>query len=183
MRLFTGIDLPEVVLEPLERLLARLRPTAHLKWSPIDNLHITTKFIGGWPEDKLDALKTALGAVAKRPPIGITIGSLGWFPNPHKPHVFWAGVHGGSALSGLARDIEQALDPLGIAAETKAYTPHLTLARISQPAPLSGIQQAVAKLESMEFGRFEAQRFYLYLSHPGAAGSVYTKLSEFRFAE
>jgi 2'-5' RNA ligase len=110
MRLFTGIDLPADVLDRLERLLARLRPTAHLKWSPLDNLHITTKFIGEWPEEQLDTLKTALAGVAQRTPIAISVEGLGWFPNAHKPRVFWAGVHGGPALTQLAGDIERALN-------------------------------------------------------------------------
>jgi 2'-5' RNA ligase len=178
MRLFTGIDLPEPILDRLGRLLALLRPTAHLKWSPLDNLHITTKFIGEWPEEKLETFKTALGAIQKRRPIEIAVEGLGWFPNPQKPRVFWAGVHGGQALRDLAGAIEHTLEPVGVAAETRPYSPHLTLARISQPAPLTPVLQAIAKLDSVEFGSFEATTFYLYLS----AGGVYTKLSEFRFA-
>jgi 2'-5' RNA ligase len=178
MRLFTGIDLPEAILDRLERLLALLRPTAHLKWSPQDNLHITTKFIGEWPEQKLETLQSALGLVPMRRPMEIAVEGLGWFPNSNKPRVFRAGVHGGQALTGLAGAIEGALEPFGIAAEIRPYSPHLTLARISQPTPLTVLRQAIAKLDSVEFGSFEATTFYLYLS----AGGVYTKLSEFRFA-
>ena len=60
MRLFTGIDLPDDVREKLERLLMHLRPCAHLKWSPVYNLHVTLKFIGEWPEEKLPQLEAAL---------------------------------------------------------------------------------------------------------------------------
>jgi 2'-5' RNA ligase len=183
MRLFTGIDLPEEVRERLERLLALFRPTAHLKWSPLDNLHITTKFIGAWPDEQLETLKTSLATVPKRPPISIAIQGLGWFPNPHKPRVFWVGVHGGDALSALAASIDQALHTIGVAPETKPYAPHITLARVSPPAPLSAIQHAIANLASVDFGAFLSDRFYLYLSHTGPAGSIYTKLSEFPFAE
>jgi 2'-5' RNA ligase len=108
----------------------------------------------------------------------IAVEGLGWFPNPQKPRVFWAGVHGGQALRDLAGAIEHTLEPVGVAAETRPYSPHLTLARISQPAPLTPVLQAIAKLDSVEFGSFQATTFYLYLS----AGGVYTKLSEFRFA-
>jgi 2'-5' RNA ligase len=182
MRLFTGIDLPADVLERLERLLVRIRPAAHLKWTPLHNLHVTTKFIGEWPESQLETLRAALGAVAKRAPITIAIQGLGWFPNPHKPRVFWAGVDGGPALTDLAKNIEQSLEPLGIAPETRPYAPHLTLARVSQPAPLSAIEGIIASLESVEFGAFESRQFYLYRSQTGSAGSVYTKQAEFRFA-
>jgi 2'-5' RNA ligase len=54
MRLFTAIDLPAEVLDPLREFLARLRPLAKLHWSPVENLHITTKFIGEWPEARID---------------------------------------------------------------------------------------------------------------------------------
>jgi len=53
MRLFTGLDLPADVVHNLEQLLQRLRPTARIHWSLAANLHITTKFIGEWPEERL----------------------------------------------------------------------------------------------------------------------------------
>ncbi len=81
MRLFTGIDLPDDVINVFERLLVRFRPAAHLKWSPAYNLHITARFIGEWPEAKLDELKEALLKVPPRPPIKISFRGLGWFPN------------------------------------------------------------------------------------------------------
>jgi 2'-5' RNA ligase len=57
MRLFVGLDLPPATVGSLEALLNRLRPAARIQWSPPVNLHITTKFIGEWPEEKLDQLK------------------------------------------------------------------------------------------------------------------------------
>ncbi len=180
MRLFAGIDLPEEVRENLERLLTQLRPSAHLKWSPVYNLHLTLKFIGEWPEDKLPQLEDALRSVAQRPAIPVDVRGLGWFPNARNPRVFWVAIHGGDALAALAQDSNAALEPLGIAKETRAFAPHLTLARIKEPAPLDLLRDAIAKLESAEFGSFTADCFHLYRSQPGAAGSIYTKLSEYR---
>ena len=181
MRLFTGIDLPEEIRERLERLLMHLRPTAHLKWSPVYNLHVTLKFIGEWPEAKLPQLEAALKSLAPRPPIPMEVRGLGWFPSPNRPRVFWVALHGGDALTNLARDTETVLEPLGIAKEDRAFTAHLTLARIKEPTPLDALRGAIAKLESAEFGSFEADRFYLYRSQPGSAGSIYTKLSSYPF--
>jgi RNA 2',3'-cyclic 3'-phosphodiesterase len=181
MRLFTGIDLPDEVREKLERLLMHLRPCAHLKWSPVYNLHVTLKFIGEWPQEKLPQLEAALGTVATRDPIAAEVKGLGWFPNPHYPRVFWAGVQGGDALPALVKDIDAALAPLGIRTEDRAFNAHLTLARIKEPAPLQALRSAIAALESVEFGAFRVSRFYLYRSQPGPAGSIYTKLSEYPF--
>ena len=182
MRLFTGIDLPEHVLNVFERLLVSLRPMAHLKWSPVYNLHLTTRFIGEWREERLDELKAALAKVPARSAIAVEFRGLGWFPSPRRPRVFWAGVEAGPELATLAHDIDKTLDPLGLPSEDREFSPHLTLARIKQPVPMEKLQQAIAKLESVEFAAFQADRFYLYRSQPGAAGSIYTKLAEFPFA-
>ena len=183
MRLFTGMDLPQNVVTNLEELLVRLKPAAQINWSPPRNLHITTKFIGEWPEERLAALKAALASLRAREPIPISIEKLGFFPNPHSPRVFWAGIHAGDELAGLARDTEAALAALGIAKEDRAYSPHLTLARIKTPGKQPALLQAVAKLPSLEFGSFTADRFYLYHSRTAPSGSVYTKLAEFPFAK
>lgn len=179
MRLFAGIDLTPEVVSNLEKLLENLRPAARINWSPPRNLHITTKFIGEWGEDRLPELKAALAGLPSRAPIAIAVEKLGFFPNPHSPRVFWAGVHAGDGLASLARDTDDALEKLGIAKETRAFSPHLTLARIKTPGRLTSLLQAVAALPSLEFGRFVADRFYLYHSRPGPSGSVYTKLAEF----
>lgn len=181
MRLFTGIDLSEEIREKLERLLMHLRPTAHLKWSPVYNLHLTLKFIGEWPEAKLPQLQAALASIPARPPIAIDVKGLGWYPNAYHPRVFWVGVHGGPPVEALVRDTEAAVLPLGIAKEDRPYSAHVTLARIKDPVPLQTLRRAIEQLESLEFGIFSADRFYLYRSQPGSAGSIYTKLSEYPF--
>jgi len=109
------------------------------------------------------------------------VRGLGWYPNPRNPRVFWAAVEGGDALPGLAHDIEAALEPLGIAKETRTFTAHLTLARIKEPAPLEALRTAVTQMGAAEFGSFSVDRFHLFRSQPGSAGSIYTKLSEFPF--
>jgi RNA 2',3'-cyclic 3'-phosphodiesterase len=181
MRLFCGIDLPEDVRERMERLLMHLRPSAHLKWVTVYNLHLTLKFIGEWPEEKLATLETALRSIQKRPVIPLEVRGLGWYPNPRNPRVFWAAVEGGEALPSLAHDIQAALEPLGIAKETRTFTAHLTLARIKEPAPLDALRNAVTQMGAAEFGSFSVDRFHLFRSQPGSAGSIYTKLSEFPF--
>lgn len=183
MRLFIAIDLSAEVIANLEKLLDTLRPTAQINWVPPANLHITTKFIGEWSEDRLPELTAELSGLPARPSIGIAVEKLGFFPNPHSPRVFWAGIHATEGLASLARDTDQATASLGIPTEKRTFSPHLTLARIKTPGKLTGLLQAVAQLPSLEFGHFTADRFYLFHSRPGRAGSVYTKLAEFPFSK
>ena len=84
MRLFTAIDLPPKMLEKLDHFLARLRPLANLRWTAVENLHITTKFIGEWPEARIEDMKTALRGVIQSGPIDVAVRGVGWFPNPRR---------------------------------------------------------------------------------------------------
>ena len=183
MRLFTALDLAPDVARSLERLLEQLKPAAPIKWSAPRNLHITTKFIGELPGERLEELNAALRNLPAQAPIAIAIAKLGFFPNPHAARVFWAGVQAGEGLPALAHATDDATAALGVAKETRPYAPHLTLARISSPGRLPGLLSAVAALPSLEFGAFTADRFYLYQSQTSPAGSVYTKLAEFPLAK
>jgi 2'-5' RNA ligase len=178
MRLFTGLDLSNDVLSNIEGLLNRLRPAADIRWSPAANLHITTKFIGQWPEERLDELKAALAAVPKRGVLPVRIRRVGFFPNPHAPRAFWCGIEA-PGLAELAADTGAACASLGIARENRPYSPHLTLARIKDRVPMQPLREAIAALPALEFGAFDAASFFLYHSRPGPGGSVYTKLAEF----
>lgn len=178
MRLFVGLDLPETVAGSLNYLLDQLRPTAPLRWSPVRNLHITTKFIGEFPEERLPELNKVLATVHS-PSIEIAIRGLGWFPNPHSPRVLFAAVRAPQALADLAAATDAATAALGVEKEKRAYSPHLTLARIEDHANLSALRQSIAALPSDEFGQFTATAFHLYLSKMQPGGSVYSKLSSF----
>ncbi len=178
MRLFVAIDIPAEIKDALRCFVARLRPTAKIGWSPLDNLHITTKFIGEWPESRLDEMKRALASAPVKGPIDITVKGLGWFPNARRPRVFWVGVTGGEPLRALARSTEQAAAALGVPVEGRAYSPHLTLARIREAVPLERLHQALDSLPTgcgFDFGSFSATQFFLYLS----AGGKYSQLAGF----
>jgi RNA 2',3'-cyclic 3'-phosphodiesterase len=183
MRLFTGIDLPAEVRENLAAVIGGLRPCARLNWSPPENLHITTKFIGEWPEDRLDALVAALRSLPPGQPIGIALQGLGWFPNPRAPKIFWVGVKADGCLAALASHTDETVARLGVAPERRPFSPHLTLARIREQVPLTRLHEAVAALPSEDFGEFTASRFHLFLSQTAASGSVYSKLAEFPLAQ
>ena len=182
MRLFTAIDLPSEVLLRLDRLLIALRPEALIKWSPLDNLHITTKFVGEWPEARLDELHEALSRVPLRDSFEVEVKDLGWFPNERSPRVLWAGVHGGEPLIRLVHDIEERLESLGIKKEERDFAPHLTLARIKNPVPLSRLRDKVQEMQPAPLGQFAVSRFALFRSDPGSNSSIYRKLREYNFA-
>ena len=182
MRLFTAIDLPTEARLRLERLLSALRPEAPIKWSPLDNLHITTKFIGEWPEARLQEVINALQPLGGRAQMTLEVSGIGWFPSPHSPRILFAAIKAPESLQELVADTESVLEKLGIARESKPFRPHLTLARIKEAGtPLAPLRQDIAEVESSSFGSFTVPGFSLYLSKVGPAGSVYTRLADIRF--
>ena len=178
MRLFTAIDIPPDVKAALAALLDRLRPLAKLHWIPVEKLHITTKFIGEWPdkpEARLDELKGALATIRCPAPVEIAIRRIGWLPNPRSARVLYAGVEASDGLNALAAASERAAQGIGVPVEDRIYRPHVTLARTRQRVPLEALKRALAEIELSAIGSYRASSFALYLS---AAGK-YTKVQEF----
>jgi 2'-5' RNA ligase len=173
MRLFTAIDIPEETRTVLGALLARLKPLARIQWSPVENLHITTKFIGEWPERRLDDLKSALGGVSGFGPVEIQIAGLGWFPAARLARVLYAQIEC-PLLPALAHRTGEAAASVGVPNEERVYSPHLTLGRIRENVPMGPLQKAV-EAEPPAIGGFRAESWALFQS---AAGR-YTKLSEY----
>jgi RNA 2',3'-cyclic 3'-phosphodiesterase len=174
MRLFTAIDIPEDMKDRLRTFLEPLRPLSELSWSRIENLHITTRFIGEWPEERLDAMESALTSIVATGPVSIRLRGLGWFPKQRNPRVFWAGVIADEALIALANRTEEAVTGLGVPGETRPYAPHLTLARVREAVALDTLRRALPE-DGIDFGAFRAASFHLYLSRAG----TYTRLAEY----
>ncbi len=182
MRLFTAVDPSPEVVDNLTELLNRLRPAARLRWSQAEKLHLTLKFIGEFPAERLGGLQEILRAAPAPSPFEVAVRRVGFFPHARAPRVFWAGVEAPAELAKLAAAIDLAVEPLGISRDQRAYAPHFTLARISGRQPLDALHRAVEALPSVEFGSFRPDRFYLYESRPGPGGSVYTRIGEFPWA-
>ena len=174
MRLFCGLSLAYEVRRNLELLLEHLRPQAKLQWSPPDNLHITTKFIGEWADERVNEVRDALASIPAPGAIQIAIRGLGWFPR-----VLFAGVDAPRQLQDLHAAADEKLAAIGVKAESKPYHPHLTLARIKSPDGLAPLRQAIAGLPSADFGAFTAAKHLLYRSKLTPAGSQYSVIAEF----
>jgi 2'-5' RNA ligase len=182
MRLFVALELPEATRAALRDLMARLEPLARgARWVRAEGMHLTVKFIGEFPEEKLPALREALSRVRSAEPARMKFRGLGCFPNDRRPRVLWAGVEASASLAALAAEVDAALAPLGVARESRAYVPHLTLARFREPSPQPRLQNELAKSKAWEFGEAVASEFYLFESKLSPRGAEYRKLETFSF--
>jgi RNA 2',3'-cyclic 3'-phosphodiesterase len=192
MRIFIGIDLDVEVRARIERFLEGVQGFApEARWVRPESLHITLKFIGEQPAERVEAITARLQRVDCSA-FEIRSAGYGFFPTAKAPRVFWIGIDGGSQLAELAGAIDAATAELGIPREDRAYSPHLTLARgggkSGSPkwregdgpnATFAVLEKRLAALGELDFGTMMACEFILYQSQLSPRGSKYTRLHRF----
>ena len=174
LRLFVAVPIPEAQLEVLDRAVEPLRmrlPDA--RWAALANQHITLKFLG-WTEARLfDEVRSVVNDVAAEyAPAPVSLAGLGAFPSPRRARVVWAGIDDpGGLLRALASSLDDHLARLGFEPEKRAYTPHLTLARIKHPKAVN--------LDSISVvtDPWPAATIELFRSHLSPRGARYEVLS------
>lgn len=183
MRLFIALQIPSSVRDNLAALLASMRAiTKEPRWVRAENLHVTLKFLGEVAEERVDAIRSALGEIRSATAVALDFRRLGFFPNEKHPRVFWAGMEAPANLKTLAGDIEGAMEKLGIPRETREFSPHLTLARFERPRIPEALRKLIAENQQREFGSLRTNEFHLIQSKLKPAGAEYTTVAAFQFA-
>jgi len=182
VRLFVALDLPDQVRHSIAELIAKLQPKSRAaRWIKPENLHITLKFIGHVGNEKLSPIQSALSSIRATQPVELHFRGMGFFPNEHHPRVFWCGIASSPNLVELAADIDRALVPLGIDAETRPFTPHLTLARFKSDEGIREVVQTATDMKSTDFGAATETNFHLYESLLKSTGAQYNRGASFPF--
>ena len=187
MRLFVALDIPEAVRENLAAIRKSFSSIdSRLRWVPSQNFHVTLKFIGGVPDEKLQAITEALRSVSIAQEVQVCIRGLAWYFNPKTSVMLWATVEDSKPLTALATAVDQRLASLGIAPENRSFAPHFTLARGNSRNLTAGISIALSELaekyKKHDFGSVTLQEFHLMESKTLPTGSGYSKVQSFPFA-
>ena len=132
-RVFVAVGLSSEAREQLVGAVERIREEVPegIQWADPSGMHLTLKFLGNIPSDRVAPLLDCLKPVAaSHASFLLELEGLGTFPNRHKPRVLWAGVDGDlDALSLLQQDAEEAITALGHPPEERPFRPHITLGR------------------------------------------------------
>ena len=186
IRSFIAIELPDEFRLELSQLEARLQASQPpgVKWVDPHSIHLTLKFLGNIPVNKTDEITRAMEEAAQGiPPFHLEARDLGVFPNLKRVQVAWVGISGEVAqLVQLQQGIESNLACLGWTAESRAFTPHLTIARVNNRAS-SDERQRFGQL--IAENRFEASSIKvdtvnLMRSQLSREGAIYSRISSVR---
>ena len=167
-RLFTGIEIPAEISLALSVFRGGL-PGA--RWIDPENYHLTLRFIGDIDERMADDVTSILGERRQRAPLDITIDGLDSFGGG-KPRAVFARTSGNGALNELQAEQERLLRQVGLAPETRKFTPHVTLARLKNVSPID-VADYIATRGHFPKLTFTASRFVLYSSRASVGGGPY----------
>jgi 2'-5' RNA ligase len=184
VRSFIAIELPAKLKEGLAQLEAQLKlgkPSA-VKWVDPSGIHLTLKFLGNITVDRISAITRALEeATRELSPFQLKVTGLGVFPNLKRVQVAWVGIGGEvDKLGQLQQRIESNLVPLGFTAESRRFTPHLTLARLRDqalPDERQRFGQLIASTKFEAVYTIKVDSLNLMKSQLTREGAIYSRLS------
>ncbi len=167
IRLFAAIAIPHATSVDLAMLAGGV-PGA--RWVPVENMHITLRFIGDVDPHMAEDVASAMSAISAKP-FDITLNGMGQFGG-EQPHSIFAAVAPNERLVALHKKIDRACQQIGLAPDTRKFTPHVTLARMRY-APLPKVQEFVQTHSLYRANPFTVDSFGLYSSELSHTGSIY----------
>jgi 2'-5' RNA ligase len=172
-RLFVAIRPPEAVRSQLLDLMEGVKGA---RWQDEDHLHLTLRFIGEVDRHLAADIVAALGAI-HHPRFDLALSGLGTFDRRDQPVTLWAGVTPHEPLKMLHKKVDQAVLRAGVEPDRRAYTPHVTLTRLSRSTgPIDGLMERSGGLSSAPF---PVDEFRLYESDLTPQGAIYSVVERY----
>lgn len=174
LRTFVALPVGDEMSRRIAETVAGLRGRlAGLRWVSDASVHLTLRFLGPSSAASLERLEGLLRqAAAGCPPIQAFFSGLGVFPERGSPRVLWLGVTLPPAALALQAACESAAVSVGFPRETRAYRPHLTLARWRAQAPRP-------QLPAVDLGAARLVELVLFRSDLKPTGAEHSPLAAF----
>src|SRR5262245_4363628 len=187
MRCFVALDVPADVRARIAAVTERLRraaPRADVRWSSVETLHVTLKFLGEVPDARVpDVARMLTGVAGDHAPLSLAAAGAGGFPSGSHPRVVYVGILGDVAeLARLAGAIDGALGSLGFPSERRMFRGHLTLGRVRSPSGAARLADALRSAAGETAGTWTAEEVVLYRSRLHPKGAVHEVVARFPLA-
>jgi 2'-5' RNA ligase len=176
-RLFTGLEIPPEVAETLSGHRGGL-PGA--RWIEPADYHVTLRFIGDVDDGMARDLMLGLSETRPRPAMPVTLSGLDSFGGP-RPRAVFARVERSAELLHLQAEQEALMRRAGLAPEARAFTPHVTLARLRRSSAID-VADYLAMRGLFRSLTFTAERFALFSARDSVGGGPYVVEAAYPFA-
>lgn len=187
LRLFFAVPVPAEARDRVGELIDLVQHevgdgTARIRWVRVEGLHLTLRFLGPTPEDRVAPLEASADALARTAaPFKVQLSGGGAFPTLARPRSLWVGVReGADRLANLADGLTEAAGACGLVLDTRPFAPHLTIGRTDGlrlgPMAARALEHAA---DGLEVG-FRVESFMLFRSFLGGGPARYEALHEAR---
>jgi 2'-5' RNA ligase len=148
-RVFLALTISPGNKQRLGALQALFRP-ALPSWHfiPLENFHVTLRFLGEMPEDDIDAFDAACRTLAPSlPPFTLEWDSIDYFGAAKSARVLFAAARPSTELARLVQALEH-IPPVP-ERERREFTPHITLAKARSQLDALSVRQSTAVLSKL----------------------------------
>lgn len=177
IRSFIAFDLPQDILESIGDVQAQVKKReVKLKWVPVKNIHLTMKFIGDIQKNMIDSLANIMAeSVEGIGAITLSAKGMGVFPGLHRPKVLWIGIDGEvDQLNRLQNTLDKKLSSIGIQAEKRPFTGHLTIGRAKEKLNMEPLKESLRLFYDFQTRPFTINEMKLFQSELLPTGAVYS---------
>jgi 2'-5' RNA ligase len=183
MRLFVAVEIDDrarqVAAATAEALRRAIGPGLTARWVVPENMHLTVRFIGHVEDSRAPAVLDALIRPLEIPAFDIELAGCGVFPSSGAPRVIWIGLAAGlPTLAAMHAEFDRRLEPFGFEPERRAFSAHLTLARVKDaPKGASAVVREIVRRVAPASMRCHITRATVFQSHLSPRGPRYEPLA------
>jgi len=181
VRAFVAIEVDAPIRRALAGLIEELnRPSQPVKWVTPENIHLTLKFLGDVPQERVsEAIQIVRDCAQGIGPFSLAIQGTGAFPSTQQPRVIFAGAQDErNAAHELAGRLEERMEALGIEREDRPFQCHLTLGRLREPRALPALAAKMAAASARDFGKMTVTQITLIESTLTPQGPIYRPVEQ-----
>jgi 2'-5' RNA ligase len=151
-----------------------------IRWTTIDNIHITLVFLGDTEDDVTEDIRLMLKEKCKGAgKFKLHLKGCGIFRSMTDPRIIWTGVEPSDNLTALNESIQNGLKQIGIKLEDRPYNPHLTLGRIKRISDIKILKSLVEQYRDSRIQVVPVNEVILYESILLQSGPIYKPLEKF----
>jgi 2'-5' RNA ligase len=151
-----------------------------IRWTSIDNIHITIVFLGDTENNVIQEIRLMLNEKCKGSgKFNLYLKGCGIFRSTNDPRIIWTGVETSDNLMSLNESVLNGLKQLGINKEDRPYNPHLTLGRIKHINDIKVLKSLVDQYRNSDIQVVPVNEVTLYESILQHSGPIYKPLEKF----
>ena len=182
-RLFVAVDIElSNEFRTLTQQLQHNLRNDDIVWVKSKLQHLTLRFLGETPEEKIESLVNILSFITTTTPsFTLQLDKMGVFGSKYSPEVLWYGFSNFSLFKNLFENLEKELIHSGFEKNYGNFVPHITIGRIKKIDHKKRFWETIEKLQPYFSQTIPVYQLKLIQSKLTNEGPIYKTLFDFGF--